>query len=109
MWELDLECKGVESLSGEVSELQFIGVVIKFEYLEDLGNDIEIFALLGSGLQLGDSAVYVVEDVGGSEELVGPHLQGGLDSGILSLLSVFLAGVGIWGITTGLTEWGHLV
>lgn len=109
MWELDFEGEGVESLTGEVSELQLVGVVIEVENLEDLGNDIEVLTFLGSGLQFGDSAVNVIEDVGRSEELVSPHLQDRLNGGILSLLSVLEAGVGVWCITAGLSEWGNLI
>ena len=48
VWELNLKGKSVEGLSGEVSKLELVGVVIELEHLKDLGNDIEIFALLGS-------------------------------------------------------------
>ena len=109
VWELDLEGKGVESLTREISKLKLVGVVIELENLENLGNDIEVLTFLGGRLQLGDSAVNVVENVGGSEELVGPELESRLDGGVLSLLSVLLSGVGIWGITGGLSEWGNLI
>ena len=51
----------------------------------------------------------MIEDVGASEELVGPELESRLDGGVLSLLGVLLSGVGIWGITGGLSEWRNLI
>ena len=48
MWELDLEGEGVVGLTGGVSELELVGVVIELEDLEDLGNDIEVLVLLGA-------------------------------------------------------------
>ena len=51
----------------------------------------------------------MIENVRAGEELVGPELESGLDGGVLSLLGVLLSGVGIWGITGGLSEWGNLI
>ena len=47
VWELKFEGKSVESGSTVVSDLEFVGVLIKFENLEDLGADIEVTGLFG--------------------------------------------------------------
>ena len=51
----------------------------------------------------------MVENVLGGEEFVSPELESRLDGGVLSLLGVLLSGVGVWGITGGLSEWGNLI
>jgi hypothetical protein len=52
VWEFQFEGKGVESFSGVVSELEFVGVFIKFEDLEDLGDNIEISVLFGGFVEI---------------------------------------------------------
>lgn len=42
MWELELESKGVESLTGGISELELVSVFIELEDLEDLGDNVEV-------------------------------------------------------------------
>ena len=51
----------------------------------------------------------MIENVLTGKKSVSPELEGRLDGGVLSLLGVLLSGVGIWGITGGLSEWGNLV
>jgi hypothetical protein len=42
MWEFLFESQGVKDFTGSISDLEFIGVLIKFEDLENLGNDIKV-------------------------------------------------------------------
>jgi len=72
-WEFKLEGKGVVSFTGAISELEFVGVLVKFENLEDLGYNIEVLVLLGGLLEWGDLAV--LDDVVASEMVVGPLLE----------------------------------
>ena len=108
VWELELEGKNVEGLTRLVSDLELVGVVIEVEDLEDLSNNVEVRALLGSLLEWGDLAIS--ENVGGGEESGGPLLESLLDGNILSLESGSLSREGVWGISVdSLTEWGMLV
>ena len=107
VWEFQLKSKSVESLTGVVSELEFVGVLIKFENLLNLGNDIEVRFLLGSFLEVHNS---VSSNVVGLEEVVGPFSEGLEDGGVLSLDGGSLSGEGVWGILRdGLSEWGLLI
>ena len=107
MWELQLEGEGVEGLTGTVSELELVGVLVKFENLEDLGNDVEVGVLLGGFLEVADS---LSTNVGRLEEVVSPLSEGAEDSGVLSLDGGSLAGEGVWGVRSdGLSKWGLLV
>jgi len=96
VWEFELEGKSVEGLAGGISELEFVGVLIELEDLEDLSNDIKITVRFG-GLGKG-SNVLVINDVLGSEISIGIFLKGLKDGGILSLLGGFLTREGIWSI-----------
>ena len=58
MWEFEFQGKNVESLSGLISNLELVGVVIKIENLKNLSNDIEIrVQLFGGLLEGGDLGV----------------------------------------------------
>lgn len=46
MWELQFESKGIEGLTGGISELKFVSVLIKFKNLKDLGNDVKVTTCL---------------------------------------------------------------
>lgn len=108
MWELELQGKNVESLSGVVSDLELVGVVIEVEDLENLSNNIEIGGFFRSVLQGGN--LTVLNNVGGVEEGSGPFLEGLLDGNILSLEGGSLSGEGVWSISLDwLSEWGSLV
>lgn len=52
MWELELEGEGVVGLTGVVSQLELVGVLVKLEDLENLDNDIEVVALVLGSLEL---------------------------------------------------------
>jgi hypothetical protein len=51
--ELQLEGKSEEGFSGVVSELEFVGVLVELEDLEDLGDNVEVAGGLGSLLEVG--------------------------------------------------------
>jgi len=105
--ELELEGEGVESLSGVISELEFVGVLVELEDLEDLGDDVEVSLLLGSLLELD---ALVGSDVGGGEVVVGPLSEGGEDGDVLSLEGGLLSGEGVGGVVAGgLSEGGELI
>jgi len=96
MWEFQFERQGVEDFTGAISELEFIGVFIELEDLENLGNDIKVTFCFGSGLQLCHIAI---ANVGLSEDAIGPFEQSLEDSFVLSLLSGFFARESVWSIT----------
>ena len=92
--ELELKGESVEGLSGVVSKLELVGVLIELEDLADLGADIEVSALLGGLVKINALPAVVV-----GEELVGPLSEGTEDGGILSLDGGSLSREGIWGIS----------
>ena len=96
MWEFQFERQGEEDFTGAISELEFIGVFIELEDLENLGNDIKVTICFGGGLQLCDIAI---TNVGLSEDAVGPLEQSLEDSFVLFLLSGFVAGESVWSVT----------
>ena len=105
--ELELEGKSVEGLSGVVSELELVGVLVELEHLQHLGADIEVGPLLGSFLEVAD---VVTSDVGGGEEGGGPLLEGVLDGNILSLEGGSLSGEGVRCVGgDGLSKRGGLI
>ena len=61
MRELDLESESVEDFIGLVLEFELVGVLIKLENLENLGNDIEVLLFLGGLLEL--SGVGIRDDI----------------------------------------------
>ncbi len=52
MRELQFKCKSVECFTGTISELKFIGVLIKFEDLENLSDNIEISTLFAGFVKI---------------------------------------------------------
>lgn len=110
MWELDFEGKDVDGGTGKISELELVGVVIKLENLNDLGNNIEIFAGFLAGVaQFDGLSVNLGADINTLEGGVGPVLEGGEDAGVLSLGGNSMATECVWGITGGLAQWGELL
>ena len=107
MWELELESKGVEDLTGGISELELVGVLVELEDLEDLGNDIEVTGGLGGSLEL--DGFLLIDGVVLTEEEVGPFLEVLNDLGVLLLERWLLSGVGEWAVTVKLTLWGVLI
>jgi len=105
--ELNPESEGIESGTGGILQLELVGVVIKLEHLEDLGNDIEV-TVSRSGLLKSGSLVLVDNSVG-TEEGVGPLLEGLDDGNILGLLSGFLTGVSVRGIVDNVAKRGGLL
>jgi len=95
-WEFKLEGEGVVSFTGAISELELVGVLVKFENLEDLGDNIEVLALLGGLVEWGDLAG--LDDVVAGEMVVSPLLEHLLDVRVLSLVGGSLSGEGIWSI-----------
>jgi len=108
--ELDLESQGVVGGTGGVLKLELVGVVIKLEDLENLGDNIEVLRrLLGLG-KLGQlSGGLAINDVVGREELVGPLLQGLDDGLVLGLLSGLLARVSVRCVVDNLAEGSNLL
>lgn len=107
MWELELEGEGVVGLTGVVSQLELVGVLVKLEDLENLDNDIEVVALVLGSLELNGT---ISTNVGGLEEVVGPLLEGLLDGNILSLESGSLSRESVWGLVSdGLSKRRELV
>ena len=94
MRELDLESKSVENFVGTILQFELIGVLIKLENLEDLGNNIEIFLFLRGFLEFG--GVGIGNDVALCKVLSSPFFEGVGDGAVLSLLGRFLSGEGIW-------------
>lgn len=107
VWELELESEGVEGLSGVVSELELVGVLVELEDLQDLHNHVEVVALVLGSLELNGA---ISANVGRLEEVVGPLLEGLLDGNILSLEGGSLSREGVWGLVSdGLAERRQLV
>ena len=107
MWELELEGEGVVGLTGVVSQLELVCVLVKLEDLENLDNDIEVVALVLGSLELNGT---ISTNVGGLEEVVGPLLEGLLDGNILSLESGSLSRESVWGLVSdGLSKRRELV
>ena len=107
VWELELKSKGVESLTRVVSKLKLVGVVIKLENLEDLGDDVEVSGLLRGLLEVNNS---VSTDVIGLEELVSPLSEGTNDGGVLLLNGGSLSGESVWLVSSNvLSEWVGLI
>lgn len=90
-----------------ILQFQFVGVLIKLEHLEDLSNNIEVVFGAGSVLESGN--LVVLNNIVLHEEGVGPLLEGLDNSQILGLLSGFLSGVSIRGISNNMTERGSLL
>ena len=89
-----------------ILQFQLVGVLIELEDLEDLGNDIEVTILAGSGLE---GSTGVSEGLVLHEEGVGPLLKSLNDGNILRLLGGLLARVGIRGIRDDGSERGVLL
>jgi hypothetical protein len=73
VWELQFDGKGVESGTGGISELKFVGEFIELEALDDFSVDIEITGLFGS-LGKGDGSSTV--NIGFGEMSSSPFLEG---------------------------------
>ena len=108
VWEFKLESKGVESGTGCISELELVGVLVKFEDLEDLGVNVEVtrlfVAVVKSGGSTSFSNVVFVE-----VRVVSPFLEGLLDGRVLFLVGGSLSGESVWSFSGVLTEWGGLI
>lgn len=57
VWELKFQSKNVESLTRLISDFKLVGVVIKIEYLKNLGDNIKVGGLFSGILQLSDLVI----------------------------------------------------
>lgn len=85
MWELQFNGKGVVNCTGTILKFKFVSVLVEFENLEDFSVDIKIFCLFLGNVKSSSSASTFNTDL--SEVVCGPFLKGGLDGGVLFLVS----------------------
>jgi hypothetical protein len=104
VWELNFKGKDVVDSSGHISKLKLVGVVIKFEDLNNFGNNIEISLFLIGITQFGSLGINLSANVGGFESHVSPVFEGGQNAGVLSLLGNSMATECVWGIIGSLSE-----
>jgi hypothetical protein len=107
VWEFKLEDWGEENITGGISELNFVGVFVELEDLEDLSVDIEITFLLG-GLVKGNNSITSSRVF--LEVLVSELSELDEDGGIGSLDGGSLSGESEWLVSSlSLTEWVGLI
>tara|TARA_B110000503_G_C6923248_1_gene319604 strand:- start:115 stop:408 length:294 start_codon:yes stop_codon:yes gene_type:complete len=93
MWEFLFESQGVENFTRGISNLELIGVFIKFEHLENFCNDIKVTSDSGNFFQLRDA---LITNISLCKDTIGPFEQSLEDSFVLSLLGGFLSREGVW-------------
>ena len=107
VWKLDLEGKGIESLTGEISKLELVSVVIKLENLKNLSVDIKISFFFVANVK-GCSLISTFDVVLG-EMVLGPFLEGRLDGRVLLLVSGSLSGESVWSFSGSLSSWDGFI
>jgi len=107
MWELQFNGKGVVNSTGGILKFKLVSVFIKLENLKNLSVDIKIFFFFVANGK-GFSFISTFDVVLG-EMVLGPFLEGRLDSRVLFLVSGSLSGESVWSFSCWLSSWDGFI